>query len=442
LDEETMGRINSNNEQRMGSQYDPCNEVSYTTITTLATKKCSPNNSSSSSSSGGSTHSVSNLDRGNIHVVTAATSTIASKSRSSSKPVLPQYNDDVVEDEERQRKGCKLILETIRNVPDDRYDNYPLSLWYQYPYAALQKLRLISGYAVTNNVVQTMIVILIVINSLLLGVATSSFVYNSTHISDIFNIVDTIFLSIFTAEILLQLFYRGLSLFHDGWLTFDFIIIVFCWSLQSIQVIRAFRIFRALRLVTRLRTLRELIMALGAVMPRMYAISMLLVLIIYIFAVLFTQLFGDLQLSENYFTSLDASLFTCMDMMTLNWADIAREVMIYKSWAWAPFFSYISITGFIVYNLIVAVVCDAVAVMDRKQQQIKQDELEQQEQENETDREDDQLRDALERIHVLSEQMQLIKRQHVDMCHGIRLLTCELDRSKVIIETLQANVQQ
>ena len=49
----------------------------------------------------------------------------------------------------------------------------------------------------------------------------------------------------------------------------------------------------------------------------------------------------------------------------MEWADIAREVMAQRSWAWFPFLAYIMITGFMVFNLIIAVICDAVSIIDR-----------------------------------------------------------------------------
>jgi Ion transport protein len=131
----------------------------------------------------------------------------------------------------------------------------------------------------------------------------------------------------------------------DPWLVFDFLIVVTSWSLESLQVIRAFRSFRAFRLVTRIAPLRDLISAIGAVMPRIYAIMMLLMLVFYIFAVLFTELFGHLALSENYFATLEASLFTCMQFMTLSWSDVTRELMLFVPWAWLPVVSFIAITG-------------------------------------------------------------------------------------------------
>jgi len=152
----------------------------------------------------------------------------------------------------------------------------------------------------------------------------------------------------------------------DGWLFFDFIIVVISWSFSGLQIIRAFRVFRALRIITRIETMRNLVTALFDIMPRLGAITALLLLIFYIFAVLFTQLFGELTLSGDYFTRLDYSLFTLFVMMTMEWADVARECMAEIWWAWAPFVAFIMITGFIVFNLIIAVVCDAVAVIENK----------------------------------------------------------------------------
>ena len=347
--------------------------------------------------------------------------------------LLDRDNDD-----DDQLTGWEFFVSTISNVPDEEYYTKTCTTAYD----VLQKLRITLGYAVSNPIVQTMIVFLIIVNAILMGVATFDFVTENPHVVQIFSTVDSIFLIIFTIELGLQLFYRGLSLINDAWLVFDFIIIVLSWSLQSIQIIRAFRIFRALRLVSRLQVLRELITALGAVMPRMYAISMLLLLIFYIFAVLFTQLFGELELSGNYFTTLDASLFTCMNMMTLEWVNVTRELMTHFSWAWAPVSSFISITGFIVYNLVVAVVCDAVAVLDRnKQQEAEAAQREIDDQEYEVTRRD-HMQITQQRFDDLSNNIELMKQQHINICHTVDMLSSELQQSMIVIANLQQQLAQ
>lgn len=334
--------------------------------------------------------------------------------------------------------GWELFVHTISTVPDEEYYTKSCTTWYD----VLQKLRITLGYFVTNHIVQMIIVALIIINALLMGVATFDFVTEDPEVLHIFAIVDLIFLIIFTVELGFQLFYCGISLLCDAWLVFDLIIIVLSWSLQSIQIIRAFRIFRALRLVARLKVLRELITALGAVMPRMYAISMLLFLIFYIFAVLFTQLFGELELSGNYFTTLDASLFTCMNMMTLEWINVTREVMTHHSWAWAPISSFISITGFIVYNLVVAVVCDAVAVLDRTKQQEAHAAQKKIDEREHAVTQRDQMNITQQRFEELFNNIERMKQQHVNMCHTVDMLTSELQQSMIVIANLQQQLSQ
>ena len=258
-----------------------------------------------------------------------------------------------------------------REIGDDDSDSEELSakgdsnLWDH-----LWEARMLCGKIVNNEYVQIAIISLILLNALMMGIATIDYVTDNEKVDMVFTKIDKGFLVIFTVEVAMQLFYLGVTLFSDGWLIFDLTIVVLSWSFESLQIVRAFRIFRAFRLVTRVKPLRDLVLAIGAVLPRMYAIAALLMLIFYIFSVLFTELFSGLPLSENYFGTLDASLFTCMEMMTLEWGEIAREVMTHEQYAWAPFLFFIAITGFIVFNLIVAVVCDAVAVTEKTVREI------------------------------------------------------------------------
>jgi hypothetical protein len=245
------------------------------------------------------------------------------------------------------------------NMATASITNHPL-------FVRLNKLRLLCGEIVNHHHVQLGIIILIVINAIMMGIATFDFVSENPNVDNAFEKTDLAFLIIFTVELGMQLLYHGWRLFTDGWLVFDFVIVVLSWSFASLQIIRAFRIFRALRIITRIETMRNLVAALFDIMPRLGAITALLMLIFYIFAVLFTQLFGGLELSAPFFTRLDNSLLTLFVMMTMEWADVARECMDQIWWAWAPFIAFIMITGFIVFNLIIAVVCDAVAVIENK----------------------------------------------------------------------------
>mmetsp|Transcript_58413 Transcript_58413/g.123910 ORF Transcript_58413/g.123910 Transcript_58413/m.123910 type:complete len:437 (-) Transcript_58413:149-1459(-) len=240
--------------------------------------------------------------------------------------------------------------------------------WTEHPKLRhLMRFSQLCGDIVNNEKVSYCIIVLIVINAAMMGIATFDFVTDNPKVDDAFEKTDQAFLIVFSIELVMQFIFRGYKLFTDGWLVFDFIIILLSWSFSQLQIIRAFRIFRALRIITRIETMRNLVAALFDIMPRLGAITTLLLLIFYIFAVLFTQLFGELELSGEYFSRLDYSFLTLFVMMTMEWADVARECMDEIWWAWAPIMAFIMITGFIVFNLIIAVVCDAVAVIENKE---------------------------------------------------------------------------
>lgn len=219
-------------------------------------------------------------------------------------------------------------------------------------------IRKICGLIVNFFLVQNLILLMIVVNSIMMGIATYDFVDNNPKIDAAFAQVDYVFLIIFTVELCLNFVHLTYKLFLDGWLLFDFITIVLSWSFSNFQVIRSFRVFRAFRLVNKIKVLRTLVNALLTTLPKMGAIISLMVLILFIFAVMFTSLFQEKD-AEN-FRNLQTTTFTLFQMMTLDWSDITRDLGETVPWAKIPIMIFVMVSGFIVYNLIVAVLCDAI----------------------------------------------------------------------------------
>ena len=266
------------------------------------------------------------------------------------------------------------------------------------------------------------VVILIAVNAIMMGVATFDFVTENPHVEHIFEQIDRAFLIVFTIEIAFQFIYHGLKLFLDGWLVFDLSIIIASWSLSSVQIIRAFRIFRALRLITRIKIMKNLVLAVFSVMPRMNAIGLLLGLIFYIFGVMMTQLFQDLysdgKTAEDYFSNLGLTMFTLFQMMTLDdWAGIARQVVAVYFWAWVPFFVFVVVSGFIVVNLIIAVICDAVASLNEDVKSKIHGSF---------DEDEDASQDTPE--PCLSEQLKMLEDQVDELCRSQEQVICMLTR--------------
>ena len=196
------------------------------------------------------------------------------------------------------------------------------------PVRELNNLRKLAGKFVNDDRVQAFILALIVINAIMMGVATYPFVKENPSVSSKFDIIDQIFLIIFTIEAAMQLIYHGWTLFKDSFLVFDLTIVALSWALDGVKVARAFRIFRALRLITRIDVMRNLITALISVIPNLTAIIMLLCLVFFIFGVMFTNLYKDASKqyprTQQYFVALPETLFTLFQMMTLVRCDQLR----------------------------------------------------------------------------------------------------------------------
>lgn len=298
-------------------------------------------------------------------------------------------NDSSINNDDNENKNKP----SSPSSTESRYSECSSRTWMRIP-EPLERARLRVGEWINDTRFQTFIVSLIAINGIMLGIATYDFVKDDRTTSHIMETFDLVCLIIFTIELGMQFLYWGYKLFQSGWLVFDLIIITASWGFAQFRIIRAFRIFRALRLVTRIQTMRSLVLgtskrgtnikkiihgsfthslthlrasiyiALFSVMPRMVAIGLLLFLISYIFAVMFTQLFKDLSLEEPYFVRIDNTFFTLFQIMTLdNWSEVVRQVMEYYTWAWFPFITFVIISGFIVVNLIIAVICDAIAAL-------------------------------------------------------------------------------
>lgn len=205
---------------------------------------------------------------------------------------------------------------------------------------------------------QRSVIAVIVFNAVAIGCETSS--YLMERIGGLLHVVDRVVLALFVVELAARLYaYRG-AFFKDPWNWFDTIIVAVALipTSGSTSVLRTLRIVRALRLVSAIPSMRNVINALLTAIPGMASIVGLLILVIYIFAVIATQLFGEV--APGYFGELPTSLFSLFQIMTGEaWPDIAEQVMSEKPWAWVFFVGYILVSTFVVLNLFIAVVVNA-----------------------------------------------------------------------------------
>jgi hypothetical protein len=186
-------------------------------------------------------------------------------------------HDENCEIEQHQQGGKKRPAATMISEEGKRQQERPSRFAQD-----LSSFRAACGSFVNSNTVQWLVVILIIINAIMMGVATFNFVEDSPKISLVFEMADFAFLVLFTCELLLQFIAHGvIGTLADGWMCFDTFIIIASWSFAHFQVARAFRIVRALRLATRLEALRSILQALATVAPSVGCIAALLMLCTY-----------------------------------------------------------------------------------------------------------------------------------------------------------------
>ena len=202
------------------------------------------------------------------------------------------------------------------------------------------------------------IIALIVANAITLGLETLPAF--AARFGDVLHAIDRTVLGVFVVELLLRFVVYRRRFFHDPWRVFDFVIvgIALMPSSGAFSVLRSLRVLRVLRLVSMVPSMRGVVGALLTALPGMASIFGLMALVLYVSAVMATKLFG--AIAPEFFGNLGASLFTLFQVMTVEgWPDIARGVMAQSPQAWIFFVIYLLIATFMVLNLFIAVVVNA-----------------------------------------------------------------------------------
>lgn len=251
------------------------------------------------------------------------------------------------------------------------------------------------GAVVDAPTSQRLIIAIILLNAVALGCETSPQLM-ATH-GSLLRAIDRIALAVFTVELAAKWYAHGWRFFRDPWNCFDTVIvgIALLPTSGAFGVLRALRVLRVLRLISVIPTMRRVVSALLTAVPGMASIAALLGLILYVGAVVATELFS--ASSPEYFGDLGESLFTLFQVMTGEaWSEVARDVMAEEPMAWVFFVVYIGITTFTVLNLFIAVAVNAM------ESQVAQ--------EREADRDDDEaLQPVLTEVRELRVEIEQLR---------------------------------
>ncbi|WP_460701490.1 ion transporter [Myceligenerans halotolerans] len=211
------------------------------------------------------------------------------------------------------------------------------------------------------------ILVVIIANAVVLGLETS---IADEGIDAALRVVDHVMLWIFVTELALRIFAHGRRFFTDPWSLFDLAVVSIALipATGPLQALRALRILRALRVIDAVPSMRRVVNGLVAAVPGMGSVGALLMLVLYVSAVIATELFG--VVAPQHFGNLGTTLFSLFQVMTGEaWPDMAADVMGGEDGiplAWIFFVLFILVVSFAVLNLFIAVIVSGMESLEEE----------------------------------------------------------------------------
>jgi voltage-gated sodium channel len=229
---------------------------------------------------------------------------------------------------------------------------------------------------------------------LLAGVLVGAETYPSViaRHGDTLHVIDAIIIWIFAAEVVIKMVAeapRPWRYFKDGWNCFDFAIVAVVFlpiDTEFVMVLRLVRVLRVLKLVRALPKLQILVSALLKSIPSMGYVSLLLLMLFYLFAVTATFLFSGND--PVHFENLQTAMLSLFRVVTLeDWTDVmyiqmygcdnygydgiehrCTQPAAYPIFGAAFFCSFVLIGTMIVLNLFVGVIMNGMDEAQKEQQ--------------------------------------------------------------------------
>lgn len=169
------------------------------------------------------------------------------------------------------------------------------------------------------------IIAVIVLAGALVGIETHE--PTATKFHSLLHLLDRIVLFVFIAEIVIKMIAlspRPLDFFKDPWNVFDFVIVAVCLIPASGgfgPVLRLFRLLRVLRLLSAVPKLQLLVNALLKSLPSMLYVTVLLLLLFYVYAVAGVMFFA--KNDPVHFGNIFEALLSLFRVVTLeDWTDV------------------------------------------------------------------------------------------------------------------------
>ncbi|MFM9054550.1 MAG: ion transporter [Solirubrobacterales bacterium] len=203
----------------------------------------------------------------------------------------------------------------------------------------------------------------IILNAIVLGLETYPDIQD--RYGDTLYLLNEIFLGIFIVEILLRISAYGSrpwNYFRSGWNVFDFVVVfaVFIPGVrENATLLRLVRLLRVVRVVSVLPDLRVLLSGMARAIPPIASIAALAVLLIFIYGMIGWKIFGE-AIPERW-GDIGEAMLTLFTILTLEgWNEILFAGQEVTQFAWVFFVSFVLIASFLLINILIAIIINAV----------------------------------------------------------------------------------
>uniref|UniRef100_A0A8C7KYT9 Voltage-dependent L-type calcium channel subunit alpha n=1 Tax=Oncorhynchus kisutch TaxID=8019 RepID=A0A8C7KYT9_ONCKI len=267
-------------------------------------------------------------------------------------------------------------------------------------------------YIVTSCYFEYLMFLLIMLNTMCLGMQHCN---QSTHVTDLSDMLNVIFTVLFTVEMVLKLMaFKAKGYFGDPWNVFDFVIVIgsvvdvilsevdaalassgglYCLhgsiadsenARVSITFFRLFRVMRLVKLLNRSEGIRNLLWTFIKSLQALPYVALLILMLFFIYAVVGMQIFGKIALIDGTYINRNNNFQTFPHAVLLlfrcatgeAWQEVmlaclygkrcdpksdylpGEEMTCGASFAIIYFMSFYMLCAFLIINLFVAVIMD------------------------------------------------------------------------------------
>jgi voltage-gated sodium channel len=202
----------------------------------------------------------------------------------------------------------------------------------------------------------------IIANAVVLGLDTYDAIRRDA--GGLLNTLNDVFLGVFVVELAIRIGSYGRrpqDFFKSGWNVFDFVVIgaAFLPGLrENSTLLRLVRLARVLRVIRLLPELRLLITAVGRSLPGLASLTVMAVILLYVYGIVGWLVFGD-ALPDEYGNIGDAMLTLFLLLSLENLPSVVERGMEVSDWAVPYYVSFVLIAAFLVLNILIGVVINS-----------------------------------------------------------------------------------